>query len=166
MEHNDSYATGTVQSLTGQHSKCDYQRCKNCMLSFILTVIFVSHSLILSLSMVCHMPLRLFFFSIHCPTLTAEPWQKAYSCEVKPKVQASKEPHGARRTQPQITVWLSWLRTKGTDCHRVLFERLNIETWPFSEVESYRCKLHRWNALYSHFYQITRWQEGWEQEAI
>lgn len=73
MEHNDSYATGTVQSLMGQHSKCDYQRCKNCILSFILTVIFVSHSLILSLSMVCHVPLRLFFFSIHCPTLTAKP---------------------------------------------------------------------------------------------
>lgn len=73
MEHNDSYATGTVQSLMGQHSKCDYQRCKNCMLSFILTVIFVSHSLILSLSMVCHVPLHLFFFSIHCPTLTAKP---------------------------------------------------------------------------------------------
>lgn len=100
-------------------------------------------------------------FSIHCPLwlLTAEPWQRAHSSEVKPKARASKAHmasggHGRRL--------LSGRAGRGQKEWTVTRSLLNISTrrpGRVFEVESYRGELHRWAALYPRFYQIRWWQE-------
>lgn len=87
--------------------------------SFISTVICVSRSLILSLSVVRpYGPVSV--LSIHCLQwlLTAEPWQRAYICEVKPTARTSKGPRCERRPRPQIT---SSRADRGVDCRWVAF---------------------------------------------
>lgn len=127
---------GTVSCLMGQHSRCGYQTDVRDLAGPVFFFYFNYNHAVWFCLYLC------FAIRPHvCPllyplsALTAEPWQQAYICEVKPKVRASKAHTASGGPSHQITVCSSWPRTKGADCRRVpsfffffsLFEGFNTE---------------------------------------
>lgn len=86
--------------------------------------------------------------SIHSDWVTVGPWQEAYSCEVKPKAQTSKDDRASRRRATDYCL-AELTADKRNGPALGILERFNVETQPFFEVESYRGKPHRWTALSS-----------------
>lgn len=106
---------------------------------FILTGIFVSNSVILSLSMAlpyAPMPVR---FYIHSDCLQLNPDRRLTAARSNPKSQPQR-PNGWTVDKPQISVQLSrWGQEEWTV--RAFLKVVSLRPRPFFEVEAYRREL-------------------------